>query len=67
MKNLPTLLMVVFVAIATTACIYCQKETKTENSNLPPPGGILAFYSERDGHYEIYGMNSDGSDQKRLS
>jgi Tol biopolymer transport system component len=36
---------------------------------LPDPhgGGLLAFYSDRDGNPEIYVMNADGSDQRRLT
>lgn len=30
-------------------------------------GGIISFYSERDGNPEIYIMNSDGSAQTRLT
>ncbi|MBU0491593.1 MAG: VCBS repeat-containing protein [Chloroflexi bacterium] len=29
--------------------------------------GVIAFYSERDGNGEIYIMNADGSDQRRLT
>lgn len=30
-------------------------------------GGRIAFYSNRDGNYEIYSVNSDGTDVKRLT
>jgi Tol biopolymer transport system component len=30
-------------------------------------GGVIAFTSERDGNMEIYVMNADGSDQRRLT
>src|SRR5688572_9565780 len=30
-------------------------------------GGKIAFVSDRDGNAEIYVMNADGSDQKRLT
>ncbi|MBU0492365.1 MAG: VCBS repeat-containing protein [Chloroflexi bacterium] len=40
-------------------------------TTMPPApdsaGGVLAFYSERDGNGEIYVMNADGSDQRRLT
>lgn len=32
-----------------------------------PAGGRIAFFSERDGNYEIYVMNADGSNQTRLT
>ena len=38
---------------------------------LPPltgiGGGVIAFVSNRDGNFEIYVMNADGSDQRRLT
>src|SRR5205085_11203593 len=32
-----------------------------------PDGSKIAFESNRDGNYEIYEMNADGSDQKRIT
>ena len=38
---------------------------------LPPltgaGGGVIAFASDRDGNFEIYVMDADGSDQRRLT
>jgi len=34
---------------------------------FPGPNGQIAFSSNRDGNYEIYVMNADGSDQTRLT
>ncbi len=32
-----------------------------------PDGNRIAFYSERDGNYEIYVMNTDGTGQRNLT
>jgi Tol biopolymer transport system component len=34
---------------------------------LPPDGSKIAFFSTRDGNYEIYVMNADGSDPRNLT
>lgn len=44
----------------------------TATATVLPPlsgsgGGVIAFSSERDGNSEIYVMNADGSDQRRLT
>jgi Tol biopolymer transport system component len=46
--------------------------TPKPTATLLPPlsgsgGGVIAFVSERDGDQEIYIMNADGSDQRRLT
>ena len=39
----------------------------TGSGEGPPPGGLLAFYSFRDGNQEIYTMNVDGTNQVNLT
>ena len=41
--------------------------TPTPAFTAPTPEGLIAFYSRRDGNYEIYVMNSDGSGQTNLT
>ena len=35
--------------------------------SFSPDGSKIAFFSDRDGDYEIYVMNADGSNQTRLT
>ena len=35
--------------------------------SFSPDGSKIAFYSNRDGNYEIYVMNADGSEQTNLT
>lgn len=39
----------------------------TETSSHGSGDGLIVFHSERDGNMEIYVMNTDGSDQRRLT
>jgi Tol biopolymer transport system component len=32
-----------------------------------PDGTLIAFHSDRDGNFEIYVMNADGTNQRRLT
>jgi len=38
-----------------------------QSPDWSPDGSKIAFYSNRDGNYEIYVMNADGSGQTRLT
>jgi dipeptidyl aminopeptidase/acylaminoacyl peptidase len=51
-------------AVATPVQAAVQEQATT-----PPLGGdgLIAFVSDRDGNGEIYVMNADGSDQRRLT
>jgi Tol biopolymer transport system component len=47
-----------------------QLTHNTANDRVPkwsPDGGRIVFRSERDGHSEIYVMDGDGSNQRRLT
>jgi hypothetical protein len=39
----------------------------TARPAYPGANGQIAFASERDGNFELYRMNADGSDQTRLT
>lgn len=57
------------LVIATDAD-SAQDDAKPVNNTAPswsPDGTKIAFYSDRDGNYEIYVMNVDGTNQTRLT
>jgi len=39
----------------------------TCSSDNPATGSRIAFFSDRDGNFEIYVMNADGSNQTNLT
>ncbi len=52
--------------------VWLNQMQSPATSAIPAPptgnvGGEIAFYSERDGNAEIYTMNADGSDPRRLT
>ena len=56
-------LLTMILALAT-ATVSAQEETGGADS---APSGLIAFFSERDGDYEIYLMNPDGTGVTRLT
>jgi Tol biopolymer transport system component len=64
-------LVIVLVAACTAAPPTSIPAPTPTATTLPPlsgsGGGRIAFSTNRDGNYEIYVMNADGSDQRRLT
>ncbi|MCX6555949.1 MAG: hypothetical protein NTW95_00720 [Candidatus Aminicenantes bacterium] len=70
MKKLKVLLLAIFLTVVAIAGLACQRDkepVEPGNNDLSTPGGLIAFYSERDGNYEVYTMKADGTEQKRLT
>jgi Tol biopolymer transport system component len=55
------------VCTGTAACTVSMDETKSVTATFRRASGRIAFMSERDGNFEIYAMNADGSGQTRLT
>ena len=80
-RTLHSVTLIIVVTVLMGGCIgqtpeSTPSETETQPPTTQPPtpkppsisnGGLIAFISERDGNPEIYVMNADGSDQKRLT
>ena len=62
-KFIVVILVVVFLAAGATQGSPALSQSLTASS----VNGRIAFVSYRDGNYEIYIMNPDGSDQTRLT
>ena len=63
MKKLLLVLLVITLAVSLLiGCIPVIPDEGEEEG-----GGKIAFFSYRDGDYEIYVMNIDGSNQTRLT
>jgi major membrane immunogen (membrane-anchored lipoprotein) len=61
-------LLVVCLAVLLAACGGGEGGAPTrEPSPTAPAAGKIAFDSTRDGNYEIYVMNADGSGQTNLT
>ncbi len=56
-----TLLILTFLLITPTFSVVMATEAGSKIN------GKIAFHSNRDGNWEIYTMNPDGSDQNRLT
>jgi Tol biopolymer transport system component len=65
--------MSVFIAISTICAILLSSSFVLQINQaawagtFPGPNGQIAFSSNRDGNFEIYVMNADGSGQTRLT
>jgi hypothetical protein len=59
----------VMLALASAAAILMVALvwSKLAEAAFPGSSGRIVFDSDRDGNYEIYTMNGDGSDQSRLT
>ncbi|OGU57039.1 MAG: hypothetical protein A2V66_05615 [Ignavibacteria bacterium RBG_13_36_8] len=62
----------IFIVLLLSSAHFCQDEGSEPSNNSIPTldgrgGGLIAFYSERDGNPEIYIMNADGTAQTRLT
>ncbi|MEO5939062.1 MAG: hypothetical protein ABIQ43_08640 [Sphingomonas sp.] len=61
------LLLAAFAAVIVPNEVLAPIDTHDFSSSWSPDGRRLAFVSRRDGNNEIYVMNADGSDLKRLT
>jgi len=62
------LLISKFILLFNIFFFVCYPSGIVSQSELDGKGGgIIAFYSEKDGNSEIYIMNADGSNQIRLT
>lgn len=56
---------VIALVVLTAALVWSQPGPAT--AAFPGANGKIAFSSSRDGNYEVYAMNADGSGQTRLT
>jgi TolB protein len=50
-----------------TDILLADNGSVNENAMWSPEGGYLVFQTSRDGNYEVYIMDADGSNQRRLT
>ena len=63
-------LLVASTTLSLTSTSAAQERDRLAESQFPhwsPDGERIAFFSSRDGNYEIYVMDADGSNQERLT
>lgn len=59
--------LAVVVAVAVMAMAFAGDALAKKRPPAPVQGPTIAFTSARDGNYEIYKMNEDGSKQTNLT
>jgi len=57
----------VFSVLVIVLCLAFGFLQRGEAETQPSKKGEIAFHSNRDGNFEIYVMNADGSEQKRIT
>jgi|DewCreStandDraft_4_1066084.scaffolds.fasta_scaffold17006_5 TolB protein len=72
MKKIKVAVVVVLMMIVVMiSCSKKEEASPTELVTTATPvgvgGGKIAFYSDRDGNWEIYVMDANGSNQTRLT
>ena len=50
----------------TTAPLYTDRPVNNVSPSWSPDGSQIVFLSDRDGRWEIFSMNPDGSDQRQM-
>ncbi len=55
------------IALLLVACLAVLFVACGGDEGAAPAAGRIAFVSERDGNFEVYVMNADGSEQTRLT
>ena len=60
-------LLVLLLATALATGLLTLVGTKPAEAAFPGNNGEITFHTNRDGNYEIYTMNSDGSNQTNLT
>ena len=67
-SELMHLWLLVFIAVAVvTSCLLTPQAVDSARPATPEAGAEVAFVSNRDGAFEIYLMNADGTDPRRLT
>ena len=76
MQNVTKLNLIIGIIIYSALILYCSEDSPVEPENVvsddyspawSPDGSKIAFQSNRDGNWEIYTMNADGSNQTNIS
>jgi len=71
MKKIKVAVVVLMMIVVMISCSKKEEASPTEPVTAATPvgvgGGKIVFYSDRDGNWEIYVMDANGSNQKNLT